>query len=306
MSALALLLASCAKDKEPARAEPAPAASASAAVSGGSGGLEPAAAASAAPSAVDASFLSAIALDAGLTPREDEQLASILTRLEAPCASEAVSVAQCIAEHRACPDCSRAARYLALGVRQGWPAQYVQMAFRARFDPKEAAIVAVDGSPTEGPARAAVTIVEFGSYICSHCAAEAPKLDALQKAHPKDVRLVFKPMWSPQNAMQVQATRAAFAAAAQGKFWEMHATLFAHQPAFDIESIDGYAKALGLDTTRLHADMVSPAVTERMKRDIGAATAAKVDSLPSIWINGHTYLPFEDLEARLAFELAQK
>jgi protein-disulfide isomerase len=290
---LLTLLAACTKDKEPVKAEPTLA-------------VQPASSTAAAPPAVDVSFLSAIAPQAGLTPREEDDLASLLTRLDAPCRSEAVSIAQCIAEHRACADCDRAARYLAIGIHQGWPATYAQMAFRARFDAKEKMDLPVDGSPTQGPANAAVTIVEFGSYVCPHCAAEAPRLDALRKAHPNDVRLVFKPVWSPQNAAQVQATRAALAAAAQGKFWEMHAVLFANQPNFDPESIDGYAKSIGLDTKRLHAEMASPVVTERMNKDLAAAAAAHIDSLPSIWINGHPYLTFENLEARVAFELTEK
>jgi thiol-disulfide isomerase/thioredoxin len=294
--ALGIALAGCSKDKEPVQAEPPPAPSPASSPS-----IVPAS-----PPPIDTSFLSSLASGIGLTPREENDLATILTRLDAPCASEAVSIAQCLAEHRACPDCDRAARYLANGVHQGWPAEYARMAFRGRFDPKETKDLPVDGSPAKGPAGAAVTIVEFGSYVCPHCAAEAPKLDALQKAHPKDIRLVFKPAWSPQNVGQYRATRAALAAAAQGKFWEMHALLFANQPNFDADAIDGYAKSIGLDTNKLHAGMASPAVAEQMKKDLAAAAGAKVDSLPSIWINGHPYFSFEDLEARVAFELARK
>lgn len=300
---LSTALAACAKDKEPMKAEPPPSSQSSAATSAAAAIASPA---STEPAQIDASFLSVIGPEAGLTAREDDELASVLTRIQAPCATEAVSVAQCIAEHRACPDCERAARYLALGIHQGWPAPYVYQAFRARFDPKERPDLPVDGSPTKGPATAGVTIIEFGSYMCSHCAAEAPKLDALQRAHPKDVRVVFKPIWSAQNAPQVAATRAALAAAPQGKFWEMHALLFANQPKFDPESIDSYAKTVGLDAKKFHADMASDAVTERMNKDLAAASAAKVDSLPSIWINGHPYLTFENLEDRVGFELAQK
>jgi protein-disulfide isomerase len=291
--ALGIALAACSKDKEPVTAEPAPA-------------PRPSASAPEPPPKIDSSFLSAIGAQAGLTDREDDELASILSRLDAPCPSEAVSVAQCVAEHRSCPDCDRAARFLAIGVHQGWPAQYQAVAFRGRFDPKETRTLAIDGSPTLGPASAPITIVEFGSYVCPHCAAAAPRLEALHQAHPNDVRLVFKPMWSPQNKDQVAATRAAFAAGAQGKFWEMHALLFANQPKFDPESIDGYAKSIALDINKFHAAMVSPVVTSQMNKDLAAATAAQVDSLPSIWINGHPYLSFENLEARVAFELANK
>ena len=300
------VLAGCAKDKEPVASEPvaAPSASAVAAPPAASSARSPAS--SAADTEVDASFLSSIGLDAGLTPREDQELATLLSRLYAPCASEATSVAECVAQHRPCADCARAARYLASGVHAGWSPASAQRAFRARFDKSEQVDLTPEGSPARGPASAAVTIVEFGSYLCPHCAAEAPKLDALQKAHPKDVRLVFKPMWSARDEMQVRATRAALAAGAQGKFWEMHALLFANQPKFDAESIDGYAKSLGLDLNKLHAAMDSAAVTDRMNKDIDAAKAAHIDALPSIWINGRPELSFEDLDSRIAFELAEK
>jgi thiol-disulfide isomerase/thioredoxin len=294
---LTTVLTACAKEKEPALDELAP---------------RPTTATSAAPSApppppaIDASLLAEIGADAGLNAREDDDLASLLGRLTAPCPSEAVSVAQCVAEHRACADCGRAARYLAGGVHQGWAPQYLPLAFRARFDPKEVVSLPIDGSPVKGPATAGVTIVEFGSYVCPHCAAEAPKLDALQKAHPKDIRIVFKPSWSPQDPNQMEATRAALAAAAQGKFWEMHALLFANQPKFDVDAIDAYAKTAGVDSKKLHAAMESPAVTEQMAKDAAAAAVAKIDILPSIFINGRPYLTFENLEARIAFELAEK
>jgi protein-disulfide isomerase len=294
--ALAIALAGCSKDNEPARADPPAAAPVSS---------PPPPVATATPVAPDASYLSAIGLDAGLTPREEQEVAAALAHIYAPCSSEAVSIAECVAQHRPCADCNRAARYIALGVHDGWSPEYVVAAYRARFDRSEAVELAVDGSPVRGPSSAPVTIVEFGSYVCPHCAFEAPKLDALQKAHPKDVRIVFKPMWSPQDEGQVRATRAALAAAAEGKFWEMHALLFANQPRFDADSIDGYAKSIGIDTARLHKDMASSAVDEQMQRDMAAATLARVDVLPSIWINGRAYQSFEDLDARLAFELAE-
>jgi hypothetical protein len=301
-----IALSACTKDKEPVQAEPPATAHPTASVSAATSTSTPTPPVATESPALDASFLSSISPEAGLTARENDELASILTRLSAPCPSEAVSVAQCIAEHRACPACDRAARYLAMGVHQGWPPPYVYRAFRARFDPKEKPELPVDGSPTKGPATAGVTIVEFGSYMCSHCAAEAPKLDAVQQAHPKDVRLVFKPIWAAQNAAQVAATRAALAAAAQGKFWEMHATLFANQPKFDPESIDSYAKTVGLDAKKFHAAMASDAVSDRMNKDLALASAANVDALPSIWVNGHPYLSFENLEERIAFELREK
>jgi protein-disulfide isomerase len=295
---LVFLVAGCSKD--PIR-EGAPKATAT--PSATSNATLPPAPAPAPAEAPDASYLAPVAADAGLNPREQGALAVALTDLDAPCASMPITVAECLQQGRDCAACGDAARYVAIGLHSGWPPQFVRLAYDARFDPNEAHDLPVDGSPTKGPADAPVTIVEFGSYLCPHCAAEAPKLDALLRAHPKDVRLVMKPAWSPSNPVSERVTRYAHAAAAQGRFWEMHALLFANQPKFDDASIDGYARSLKMDAGKLHVDAQSDAVTTRLMKDRAAAQAAKVDSLPSIWINGHPFLYFEDLEARVAYEI---
>jgi hypothetical protein len=85
----------------------------------------------------------------------------------------------------------------------------------------------------------------------------------------------------------------------------MHALLFANQPKFDATDIDGYAKSLGLDLARFHADAAAQATTERLIKDRELAKAVKIDGLPSIWIDGRAFFTFEDLEPRIAFELSR-
>jgi protein-disulfide isomerase len=291
-----LALPSCEKKQEP---PPSP----SAATTVAPAATPSPSAAPAATNAPDASALAPFLPDAGLTAREEADLAGALSRFPAPCPSLAVSVAQCLTEERACPACGLAARYVAIGVRDGWPRQAIDMAYSARFDPAGALKLPVDGSPTKGPDLAPVTIVEFGSYLCSHCAAEAPRLDALLKAHPKDVRLVFKPVWSPSSPGAVPPSRASLAAAAQGKFWEMHALLLANQPQFADADIDGYAAQLGLDVAKLHADMQGSKVAQQMARDLALERAAGFDELPAIYINGRPYQSFEELGQRVEFEI---
>jgi predicted DsbA family dithiol-disulfide isomerase len=293
--ALGLALAACSKEKEPDAIAPA---TTSAPTS------TPAPSASAAPSAIDAGAALAYLGDAGLNDRERSDLASILTNLDAPCPSVAVSIAQCIAENRACDDCGAAAHYLAVGVRDGWPAQFLGKAYGARFDPEQHKDLPIGDSPTKGPASAPITIIEFGSYTCPHCAAEAPVIDALMAAHPKDIRLVFKPMWTPDNVNSMNATRAAFAAAAQGKFWEMHSLIFADESKESTADLEATARSLGLDIGKFRDDAGSAETVNRMKRDIAAAQVARVDNLPAIWINGRMLQPGEKLPERIAFELS--
>jgi predicted DsbA family dithiol-disulfide isomerase len=294
--ASAALLGACAKDKEP---EPIrPSATSSATPSGA------ASASDAMTASFDASALLPYLPDASLNDRETNDLMSVLSSLDAPCPSVPVSIAQCLTEHRACKECKTAADYLAVGVRDGWPPQFLGKAYGARFDPAQRRDIPIDGSPTKGPASAPITIVEFGSYTCPHCAAEAPILESIMAEHPKEIRLAFKPMWTEQNVSSMNATRAAIAAAAQGKFWEMHALIFSDETKESIPDLEAGARSLGLDVARFRADAGGSATLDRMKRDMAAAEAAKVDSLPSIWINGRELLPGEKLPQRLGFELS--
>ncbi|MCU1298196.1 MAG: Periplasmic thiol:disulfide interchange protein DsbA [Acidobacteriaceae bacterium] len=45
---------------------------------------------------------------------------------------------------------------------------------------------------SQGPADAAVTLVEYGDYECSHCGHAYPIVKALQKRLGKQLRFVFR------------------------------------------------------------------------------------------------------------------
>ncbi len=81
------------------------------------------------------------------------------------------------------------------------------------------------------------------------------------------------------------AARAALAAGEQGKFWEFHDELFAAEKLSD-EVIRETAVKLGLDMTRYEADMNSPAIKQKISKDLRDAQAAGVTGTPTIFING--------------------
>src|SRR5881409_86098 len=89
-----------------------------------------------------------------------------------------------------------------------------------------------DRDHAQGSADAPVTLVEYGDYECPYCGQAYPIVKAVQKTLGPRVRFVFRNF--PLSEMHPNASNAAEAAegaGVQGKFWEMHDTLFEHQGA---------------------------------------------------------------------------
>src|SRR5216683_2932546 len=100
----------------------------------------------------------------------------------------------------------------------------------------------------QGPATAPVTLVEYGDYECPYCGEAYPIVKEIERRLGDRMRFVFRNFPLTQSHPHAQhAAEAAEAAAVQGKFWEMHDSLFEHQQALDDTHLVHYAVALHLD-----------------------------------------------------------
>ena len=106
-----------------------------------------------------------------------------------------------------------------------------------------------------GPRSAVISLVEYGDFECPYCRAAEPIVAGLMEAVGDQLSVTFRhfPMLEVHPYGQ-HAAEVAEAAAAQGKFWEMHDMLFANQNALDDASLVKYAVALGLDAERVGRD----------------------------------------------------
>jgi len=112
---------------------------------------------------------------------------------------------------------------------------------------------------TTGNPKGAVTVVEFFDYQCIHCKKMSPTMDNLVKKD-SDLRVIYKefPIFGKSSEM---ASRVALAAGLQGKYKAMHEALFKIEKRLDNKNVMEAAKGLGLDMTKLKADMDSKEVT---------------------------------------------
>ena len=137
-----------------------------------------------------------------------------------------------------------------------------------------------------GPENAPVTIVEYADFECPFCGQAEPQVRELLRDFG-DVRYVWRHL--PLRDVHPSAQRAAEvaeAAAAQGKFWEMHDLLFEHQDALTPRDLTGYGVSLGLDMDRFMADLRAHTGAARVDEDIDSADLSSVSGTPTFFVNG--------------------
>ena len=105
------------------------------------------------------------------------------------------------------------------------------------------------------------------------------------------------------------AAEAAMAAAAQGKFWEMHDKLFENNTALDRPNLEKYAQELGLNMAKFKADLDSNKYKSVIEAETKEGQAVGVNGTPAVFINGRKIngaYPFETFKKITDEELAKK
>ena len=143
-----------------------------------------------------------------------------------------------------------------------------------------------------------VELTEYGDFECPYCRDAAPSLRRVMERMDGRIRLRFRHF--PIAAKHPHAERAAAAAEAagrQGRFWEMHDVLFAHQKALEDQDLLGYARELGLDLDRFQADMDAAETAAAVEEDRASGESEGVASTPAFFIDGRRYGGFYDVES---------
>jgi len=148
-----------------------------------------------------------------------------------------------------------------------------------------------------GSADAPVTVVEYGDFECPYCGEAEPVVRGLLSGFG-DVRYVWRHL--PLNDVHPYAQLAAEAseaAAAQGKFWEMHDLLLDHQGAVRIPHLVQYAEDIGLDVQRFSDHLRRHAGVARMTEDVDSADLSGVSGTPTFFINGRRHHGAYDIDS---------
>jgi Na+/H+ antiporter NhaA len=142
-----------------------------------------------------------------------------------------------------------------------------------------------------GPVDAPLTLVEYGDFECPFCGRATGVVKDLRRRFGDDLRYVFRhlPLTDVHGYAEL-AAHGAEAAAAQGRFWDMHDLLFDHQDELDVADLVGYAAQLGLDTERFLRDVEERAHDMHIRDDVASAEASGARGTPTFFVGERRHL----------------
>jgi len=147
-----------------------------------------------------------------------------------------------------------------------------------------------------GPHDAPVTLIEYGDFECPYCGRAETVIRELLASFGDDVRYVWRHL--PLNDVHPDAQMAAEAseaAAAQGRFWEMHDLLLSRQDDLRPSDLKGYARDLGLDVERVVGELRRREHAARVSDDVASADESGVSGTPTFFVNGRRHYGTYDI-----------
>ena len=138
-----------------------------------------------------------------------------------------------------------------------------------------------------GPATADVTLVEYGDYECPHCAHAHEVVEELCQVLGDRMRFAFRHFPLTQvHAHAECAAEAAEAADGQGRFWQMHETLFENQQELENPHLVEYASWIGLDIAPFIRELATHEFHDRVREDYLSGARSGVNGTPTFFIDG--------------------
>jgi len=156
-----------------------------------------------------------------------------------------------------------------------------------KAQPQAHVVANVTGEPFRGDAKARVAIMEYSDFDCPYCGSYArelyPKLDSAYVRTGK-IKYFFRDLPLEEHPQAAFKANLARMAGEQGKFWEAHDWLFAHQAPMDAKGEDVFAKELGLDRAKLGTAAEDGKYNPVIQASMNAARHMQITGTPAFLI----------------------
>jgi len=172
-------------------------------------------------------------------------------------------------------------------------------------DPRQQALrtITLRDEPTQGPATAPVTIVEYADLECPTCARVHEFLETrVVPRYGNKVRVVFKEFPLPFHDWSLTAAIACQCAYELNppSYVPLRTAIFRNQQLINItslrETLLSYGEQAGLDRVKLAGCLDAKSSLPRVQRDLAEGKRVNVNQTPTLFINGRLLigLPSED------------
>ena len=129
-------------------------------------------------------------------------------------------------------------------------------------------------------------LIVYADFTCPRCAL------AHERLHEAPLRIAFRHFAiAAKHPRAVPLSCAVEAAAAQGRFWELHDALFENPSHTDDPHLWEHARVLGLDVERFERDRRTEAVAELVRAQTRAGMRAGVAVTPTLVLEDGTIWP---------------
>ncbi len=137
----------------------------------------------------------------------------------------------------------------------------------------------------KGNSDAPITIVEYADFQCPYCRKFSKEIAKLIKWRPGKIRFIFKNNPLSFHEYAHGAAEAWFAAAEEGKQWEMYDLLLAEPERLDRKALIEYAKKLGLNEENFKKAIDQKLYAKKIEAEQKEGEKKGVVSVPTLFIN---------------------
>lgn len=181
----------------------------------------------------------------------------------------------------------------------------------------------IRSDPSEGASSASIAIIEYTDFQCPFCEIFVHQTYTQILANYVEtgrVRFIYRDLPSAVHPFAMSAARAARCAEEQGRFWQMHDSLFADQNTLAYNNLVDRGPKLGLDVVKYNQCLSSNKYADTIRNNMKEAEQIGIMGTPTFLLgtveaDGHTVKvqkeiqgaqPYETFKASIDRLLAQK
>ena len=142
----------------------------------------------------------------------------------------------------------------------------------------------VHGEPFKGSTDAQLAIVEYSDFECPYCGKYAretyPRIVS-EYIKTGKIRYYFRDLPLPIHPNAMLAAQSARCAGDQGKFWEMHDSLFANQTALGSKDLTDRTHTIGIDQAKFQECITSEKYALAIRRSASGAEQMGINGTPA-------------------------